>query len=56
MYQTYIFDLYGTLIDIKTDEEHSEVWGRLALHFGYQGLSISGENCKNGFYRSGIFS
>jgi putative hydrolase of the HAD superfamily len=42
MYQTYIFDLYGTLIDIETDEEHAEVWERLALHFGYQGLSITG--------------
>lgn len=42
MYQTYIFDLYGTLIDIETDEEHPEVWERLSLHFSYHGLSITG--------------
>ncbi len=42
MYQTYIFDLYGTLIDIQTDEERPEVWERLALHFSYQGLRITG--------------
>ncbi|WP_449599225.1 HAD family hydrolase [Paenibacillus sp. Marseille-Q9583] len=51
MYQTYIFDLYGTLIDIETDEEQSEVWERLALHFGYQGLSISGGELQERFLR-----
>ncbi|WP_339318406.1 HAD family hydrolase [Paenibacillus sp. FSL R10-2734] len=49
MYQTYIFDLYGTLIDIKTDEENPEIWERLALHFGYQGLSVSGEELQERF-------
>ncbi|MHA6531798.1 HAD family hydrolase [Paenibacillus sp. BAC0078] len=49
MYQTYIFDLYGTLIDIETDEERPEVWERLALHFGYQGLSITGDELQRRF-------
>ena len=49
MYQTYIFDLYGTLIDIKTDEENPEIWERLALHFGSQGLSVSGEELQERF-------
>lgn len=26
MYQNYIFDLYGTLLDIHTDEEKEELW------------------------------
>ncbi|GGF93469.1 haloacid dehalogenase [Paenibacillus albidus] len=43
MYQTYIFDLYGTLIDIETDEDNPEVWERLSLHFSYHGMGISGE-------------
>jgi len=42
MYQTDIFDLYGTLIDMGTDEEQPELWERLALHHGYQGMSIAG--------------
>jgi putative hydrolase of the HAD superfamily len=42
MYDTYIFDLYGTLIDIETDEEQAEVWERLSLHFSYHGLNITG--------------
>ncbi|WP_042200217.1 HAD family hydrolase [Paenibacillus camerounensis] len=46
MYDTYIFDLYGTLIDIETDEEHPEVWERLSLHFSYQGMNITGAELK----------
>lgn len=46
MYDTYIFDLYGTLIDIETDEENAEVWERLSLHFSYQGMNITGAELK----------
>ena len=31
MVQTCIFDLYGTLVDIHTDEEKPEVCKKLAL-------------------------
>lgn len=31
----YVFDLYGTLVDIHTDEERDEVWDKLALFYGY---------------------
>ena len=37
MYQNYIFDLYGTLVDIRTDEEKEEVWEKLSLFYGYYG-------------------
>lgn len=37
MYQTFIFDLYGTLVDIHTDEERQMVWEKLALFYGYYG-------------------
>ena len=30
-YETYIFDLYGTLVDIHTEEEAEAVWEKLAL-------------------------
>ena len=34
-YETYIFDLYGTLVDIHTEEEEKIVWEKLALFYGY---------------------
>ena len=34
-YKNYIFDLYGTLVDIKTDEEDIKLWSKLALFYGY---------------------
>lgn len=37
MYRNYIFDLYGTLVDIRTDEERAEVWEKLRLFYGYYG-------------------
>jgi putative hydrolase of the HAD superfamily len=49
MYQTYIFDLYGTLIDIETDEERPGVWERLALHFSYHGMNITGTELQERF-------
>lgn len=49
MYQTYVFDLYGTLIDIETDEEAPEVWEKLALHFGYHGMTVTGAELQEKF-------
>lgn len=37
MYGAYLFDLYGTLVDIKTDEESLELWRKMALFYGYYG-------------------
>lgn len=34
-YDTYVFDLYGTLVDIRTDERRREIWEKLALFYGY---------------------
>ena len=34
-YESYIFDLYGTLVDIRTDEGQEELWNKLALFYGY---------------------
>lgn len=34
-YENYIFDLYGTLVDIHTEEDKAEVWEKLALFYGY---------------------
>ena len=34
-YDTYVFDLYGTLVDIHTEESDPVVWEKLALFYGY---------------------
>lgn len=49
MYETCIFDLYGTLVDIHTDEEQEEVWERLALFYGYYGAFYSAEELRERF-------
>ena len=37
MYSNYIFDLYGTLIDINTDESSNEFWYKLSLFYSFKG-------------------
>lgn len=34
-YETYVFDLYGTLVDIHTEEADEKLWEKLALFYGY---------------------
>ena len=36
-YQNYIFDLYGTLIDINTNEWSAQLWKKMAILCGYYG-------------------
>lgn len=50
-YDTYVFDLYGTLVDIHTDEEKLEVWQKLALFYGYYHASYEPEELKGAFRR-----
>lgn len=41
VYQNYVFDLYGTLVDIHTDEGAEELWEKLSLFYGYYGASYT---------------
>ena len=41
MYQNYIFDLYGTLVDIRTDEWQAQLWKKLQLLYNYHGAGYS---------------
>lgn len=36
-YENYVFDLYGTLVDVHTDESKQELWDKLCLFYGYYG-------------------
>ncbi len=47
MFQNYIFDLYGTLIDIRTNEEKPELWQKMSVFYGYRGAIYSPEELKS---------
>lgn len=51
MYKNIIFDLYGTLIDIHTDEEKPILWEKLALLYGYKGAVYTPEDIKKDYFR-----
>ena len=42
MYRNFIFDLYGTLVDIHTNETKPSLWKKLALFYSFQGASCTG--------------
>jgi putative hydrolase of the HAD superfamily len=46
-----IFDLYNTLIDIKTDEKRIETYEPVSKWLIYQGVKISAEDLKNEYER-----
>lgn len=47
-YTDLIFDLYGTLVDIRTEED-ALVWEKTALYFGFYGAHYTGEELKAAF-------
>ncbi len=50
-YDTYLFDLYGTLVDIHTDEYSMRLWNRLAAMFRTYGLDYTGASLKENYFR-----
>ena len=48
MYTDLIFDLYGTLVDIHT-EENPQVWEKTALYFGYYGAHYTAKELESAF-------
>ncbi|MCM1308635.1 MAG: HAD family hydrolase [Butyrivibrio sp.] len=55
MYKNFIFDLYGTLIDIETDEESERTWDGFAAWLAERGIVCTGERARE-LYKSGIAS
>ena len=47
-YTDLIFDLYGTLVDIHTDENEL-VWEKTALYFGFHGARYTGAELRTAF-------
>lgn len=42
-YCNYVFDLYGTLVDIRTDETDRMLWEHMSLFYGYYGARYEAE-------------
>jgi putative hydrolase of the HAD superfamily len=49
-FDAYLFDLYGTLVDIHTDEEKSSFWRKLAAYCSEKGAQYDGGQLKEGFH------
>lgn len=52
MFNTYIFDLYGTLVDIRTDEESYELWSKMSLLYQYRGANYTPLELREAFEQS----
>ena len=49
MYSNYIFDLYGTLVDINTDESSKEFWYKLSLFYSFKGALYTAEELQTSY-------
>lgn len=48
-YRNYIFDLYGTLVDIRTDETDQKLWQHMSLFYGYYGAYYEAEELHSAY-------
>ena len=51
MYDTCIFGLYGTLVDIRTDENKEELWEKLSLFYAFYGAFYTPEELARSYKR-----
>lgn len=49
MYENYIFDLYGTLVDIDTNEARRGLWQKFALFYSYNGAMYKPTELKKSY-------
>jgi len=50
MYKNYFFDLYGTLVDIRTDEQKPSLWRDLAEFYSLCGASYTLEEIRERYF------
>ena len=51
MYKNYIFDLYGTLIDINTNEWKSSLWKEMAMIYSLSGAKYTAKELNKSYDR-----
>lgn len=49
MYKAIVFDLYGTLLDIHTDENQEQLWDKMAFLYATQGATYSPDELKSAY-------
>lgn len=49
MYKNYIFDLYGTLVDLRTNEQREELWQKFSLFYSYNGAEYESNELKEAY-------
>lgn len=50
MYSNYIFDLYGTLVNINTNEEFSFLWEKLRLFYSFNRAIYTRDELKSKYF------
>lgn len=50
MYKNYIFDLYGTLVNINTNEEKDLIWDKLSLFYSYNNALYNSSEIKYNYH------
>lgn len=50
MYKNYIFDLYGTLVDIRTNENKSYLWDKMSEMYGFYGAIYEKAELKKKYF------
>lgn len=50
-FANYVFDFYGTLVDVRTDENKPELWRFMADFYGAWGCMAGSEELRRAFWR-----
>ena len=50
-YDNFLFDLYGTLIDIRTNEDDEKLWNTIRILYGYEGAEYSNTELKEMYHK-----
>lgn len=51
MYKNYIFDLYGTLVDIRTNENSIYLWKKMQEFYGFHGAEYTAVELRRAYTR-----
>lgn len=52
MYQNFMFDLYGTIVDIHTDETNPYLWKKLSCYMRLQGADYTAEELEDAYQQA----
>ena len=52
MYKNFIFDVYGTLVDIHTNEYENSAWGKLAETLSFYGVDYTPQELSETYFSS----